>query len=165
MEWHSWGASAHLSAAQFMRVKDLASIDSVESGRGSPLNTAKKMRELTGQANRVGDYEYAPQVVNSMRRAIKNETIDPVHVNAGENMAETGRYGNALSNEPMGWPPNSRLALGNGGHRVALAQRMGAYRLPVAPDRDDTGSEAKSAREYRMRSAQRKGDAHWWNVT
>lgn len=106
-----------------MPVKSLTRMPYVEESwaGGLPVDTGYKVEDTA---------DWKPSKFASVKKQIKNETIDPVHVNNPESIAKT--YGSRRIR-------GASMVLGNGGHRTAVADLLGAHRLPVTPDRSSSG--------------------------
>jgi hypothetical protein len=145
MEYHSEGAARHLSADQFMSVKNLRKIPYVESAP-HPVDIGDKQFDLKS------DYMYPPEKKDAMIHHIQKSTIDPVHVTHPEQAQMD--YGTSATRAGQ-----SPMVLGNGGHRVALASQFkNVHRLPITGfkqksgyERDNQELDADIARRERRR--------------
>lgn len=124
MDWYSEGAPRNLSADQFISVKNLTRMPSIDYPHRPTLDVGDKLFDLQSPV-------YRGKPVDMLSRHIQNQTIDPVHVNHPQELAKEYAGDNsrfASSDSPLG--------LGNGGHRVALStQFKNVHRLPVTPNR------------------------------
>lgn len=128
MDWYSEGAPRNLSADQFISVKNLTRMPNIDNYRKGPVDVGDKLFDMRN---------YPDRAKNMLSHHIQRGTIDPVHVGHPEKIAED-YYGTSAHLVMRDSPSfqESPLALGNGGHRTALAtQFKGVHRLPVTPDR------------------------------
>lgn len=126
-------ASDHLNESQFprMAVSQLKRLWSVEGGKVSD-HLDRKLQDVAETE------DYAGGHWDSVRKALHNGTIDPVHVQT--------RAGVDLGN-------SQRYVMGEGHHRVALADQMGISSLPVSRRQSDAndhgnGSKWRSDRHF-----------------
>lgn len=121
-----------LLSQQFQPMSAVKRMAAVDSPTVASLIPAKQEQVAAGE----GDTEDYPALIHTMRTG-GPQSIPPVHVDtiSGINQSYGGGripHLSALSNQ-------NRLALGNGGHRTAIAHDLGWKVMPVTSYKEESG--------------------------
>lgn len=131
--WQPMGRrSAYLNPEQFMLMSDVRKMPGIDQG-GGPVSALIPRKQAQVELNMGSSKDY-PALVRAMRKGgPAGKQVPPVHIARGPDIYAA--YGGST-----GWGLDTPgFALGNGGHRVAIADQLGWTAVPYTTHKMQSG--------------------------